>query len=243
MCLHLYSLTCKPLYLCLGASTFTHVCMSWCSPTYATIFMSLGAWGCLPKSVFMRMSVFGSLCGWMRLCVAVGVLLLCALEDSICWGICLPVCTPVSVPVLVRACLCSTYTHLCLQAYIWRYTQVLVQVCVCAGVLAPPVWAHTFLHLRAQVHRHPCFCVSLCALHTLSFFFIGCRCCALVYFTFFFFVRDDRNVVYWSWWWLYKLDTYVKSQTIHVEGQILLDINYVTEANFLKLQKKSTFMS
>lgn len=182
---YLWILDCKPLYLCLGAS-ISHVYISSsiiCSSTSVCICMYVSPPACLwghvfvhlHKSVCMRMNFSGWLSGWMHLCVHVQMfMLLCTCEYSICMGI-LYACVYVyaSVPVLVCACLCGMHAHLCLHAYIWLYIQVSVQVYVCEVVLGS---ASVGACQHAQVNRHACFYVYLCASVLVQVYVNGYLC-------------------------------------------------------------------
>lgn len=148
---------------------FAYVCM--CHHLHVCGGMCLCI--CINLSAWEWISLGDS--GWMHLCVHVQMfMLLCTCEYSICMGI-LYACVYVyaSVPVLVCACLCGMHAHLCLHAYIWLYIQVSVQVYVCEVVLGS---ASVGACQHAQVNRHACFYVYLCASVLVQVYVNGYLC-------------------------------------------------------------------
>ena len=179
MCLHVYILTYKPLsvsrllYSHMHALVFIYrflhlwldVCI--CVIILISMCMCVCVWVCISLSVWELMSSDDSLgeciCVSTCRCLRHRVHL-----RTLCTGI-FPICSAMSLFLLVYVCLCGTYAHFCLHAYIWQYTHVSVQLCVCEGVLGS---ASVGAYLSMSVCTDMYACVPLC-LCVFSSIFVG----------------------------------------------------------------------
>ena len=139
-------------YIC--SSTSGWICMSvWPS---SCLWAHVCVWVCISLSAWELMSLDDSL----GECICVSTcrcLCSCVHLRTLCTGI-FPMCSAMSLLLLVCVCPCGTDAHFCLHAYIWQYTHVSVQLCVCEGVPGSAMWVHTFLSVWKT-----CMLVSPCA--------------------------------------------------------------------------------
>lgn len=152
------------LYSHMHALVFIHLFLHLWLDVYVcvTILMSVGAcvcvWVCISLSAWELMSLDDSL--GECICVSRGrCLCYCVHLRTLCLGI-FPMCSAMSLLLLVCVCSCGTDAHFCLHTYIWQYTHVSVQLCVCEGV---PGSASVGAYLSVCVKdMHACVPVCLC---------------------------------------------------------------------------------
>lgn len=167
-----YMCTFLPISLYLSHGFSIHTCMPWCS----YIGSSTSGWMCI--SVWPSSYLQACVCVWI--CISLSAWELMSLDDSLgecicvstcrclchrvhlrtlCMGI-FPMCSAMSLFLLVYVCLCGTYAHFCLHAYMWQYTHVSVQLCVCEGVLGSAnVGAYLSMSVCTDMHAYVPMCL------------------------------------------------------------------------------------